>query len=290
MNAALLTPDDVTTTLTGGPLGGMVPVGDHSFIAANGSANALVWNAATGQVVGRSALALGGSPSAITGSGNAFVASDVAGTMTWVSFGPASSAALATPAGAIPAGSRFGISAAPDLLLTGVGDEFTVWSTDKQRPVRSFTRVACRSGDADLLRPRPHRLAGSRSGTTTARSRCATPTPATSLSRSVHLVTGTAQVSFAGDALVVSTYPTAEPAELVVVAPDGAVRRLWRAPEHRRINAFATSGESVAVGLDNGQLLLWDHRRARPTPRPRPRCCPRLADRVQCIRAAPGGG
>ena len=103
VNAALLTPDDVTTTLTGGPLGGMVPVGDHSFIAANGSATALYWNAATGQVVGRSALALGGSPSAVTGSGNAFVASDVAGTMTWVSFGPASSAALATPAGAIPA-------------------------------------------------------------------------------------------------------------------------------------------------------------------------------------------
>ena len=73
-----------------------------------------------------------------------------------------------------------------------------------------------------------------------------------------HLVTGIAQVSFAGDALVVGTYPTAEPAEVVVIARDGAVRRLWRAPAHRRINAFATSDESVAVGLDNGQLLVWD--------------------------------
>src|SRR4029453_6683333 len=53
--------------------------------------------------------------------------------------GPASSAALATPAGAIRAGSRFGISAAPDLLLAGAGREFTVWSTEQQRALRSFS-------------------------------------------------------------------------------------------------------------------------------------------------------
>ena len=54
VNAALLTPDDVTTTLTGGPLGGMVPVGDHSFIAANGSANRAVLE--RGDRAGRRAL------------------------------------------------------------------------------------------------------------------------------------------------------------------------------------------------------------------------------------------
>ena len=55
-----LTPEGGVTTLTGGPLGGMVPAGDHLFISANGSANTLVWNAATDQVLGSYALVLGG--------------------------------------------------------------------------------------------------------------------------------------------------------------------------------------------------------------------------------------
>ncbi len=58
-----------TGTLTGGALGGIVPEGDHLFISANGSANTLVWNAATAQVLGSYPLVLGGSPSAIAGRG-----------------------------------------------------------------------------------------------------------------------------------------------------------------------------------------------------------------------------
>ena len=135
--------------------------------------------------------------------------------------------------------------------------QFTVWSTDKQRAVRSFH--ASRADQAtpifSALDRTGRRVAlGYEDGTVEVRD----ANTGNAIVESVHLVTGTAQVSFAGDALVVGTYPTAEPAELVVVAPDGAVRRLWRAPEHRRINAFATSDESVAVGLDNGQLLVWD--------------------------------
>ena len=68
------------------------------------------------------------------------------------------------------------------------------------------------------------------------------------------VVTGIAEVSFAGDTLVVATYPTTEPAKIVVIARNGAVRRLWRAPADRRINVFATSDESVAIGLDEGCL------------------------------------
>ena len=49
-------------------------------------------------------------------------------------------------------------------------------------------------------------------------SRCATPQPAIVTVEKPHLVTGNAQVSFAGDSVVVSTDPTVDPAELVVVS------------------------------------------------------------------------
>jgi hypothetical protein len=45
---------------------------------------------------------------------------------------------------------------------------------------------------------------------------------------------------------------------VVVVAPDGTHRPLWQAPPHRRITALATSGDMVAVGLDDGRIVLWD--------------------------------
>ncbi len=45
-----------------------------------------------------------------------------------------------------------------------------------------------------------------------------------------YVVTGSAQVSFAGDSVVVSTSPTVDPAELIVVSSNGSVRGLWRAP------------------------------------------------------------
>ena len=123
-------------------------------------------------------------------------------------------------------------------------------------------RVACGSGGADLHRARrapARRVAlGYADGTLEVRD---ADTGEVTVEKP-HLVTGSAQVSFAGDAVVVSTDPTVDPAELVVVSPNGSVRRLWRAPAHRRITAFATSGESVAVGLDDGRLLVWDTARS----------------------------
>ena len=62
---------------------------------------------------------LAGGPGASAISGNAFVATAVAGTMTWGPFGLTSSESLAEPAGQVPAGSRFGVSADPDVLLAG---------------------------------------------------------------------------------------------------------------------------------------------------------------------------
>ena len=158
-DVAILAPEDVTTTLTGGPLGGLIPIQDHSLIAANGSANALVWNAATSQVLGTYPLAIGGSPTAITSSGNGFVASDVAGTMTWVPFARASSASLAVPAGAVAAGSRFGISAARNLLLAGAGHEYAVWDTRAERAASSFT--ASRADQAVATSSRARRYGAS---------------------------------------------------------------------------------------------------------------------------------
>jgi WD40 repeat protein len=245
------------TTLTGGPLGGMVPAGDHLFISANGSANTLVWNAATNQVLGSYPLVLGGSPSAIAGSGNALVASDVAGTMDWVPFTIASSEALAVPAGHAPAGSRFGISAAPNTLLASVGNQYTVWDVEAQHAVATFTAARA---DNELptfsaLDPHARRVAlGYADGTVEVRD---ARTGAVTVEKP-HLVTGNAVVSFAGDALVVSTDSVTEPAKLLVVSPSGSVRQLWHASADRRISAFATSGESVAAGLDDGRLLEWD--------------------------------
>jgi len=40
-------------------------------------------------------------------------------------------------------------------------------------------------------------------------------------------------------------------------------RSLWRAPAHRRITALATSDDAVAVGLDDGRLVMWDSVRHR---------------------------
>ena len=193
------------------------------------------------QVLTTYPLVLGGSPSTITGSGNAFVASDVAGTMTWVPFGLSSSASLAVPVGKVPAGSRFGISAAPNLLLAGVGKEFAVWDTHAQHAVGSFT--ASRADQAvpifTALDRTARRVAlGYADGTVELRDagtgeghgRQASPRHRQ-------------RAGFIRGRRGRRQYrPTVEPAELLVVSPDGSVRRLWRAPAHRRISAFATSG------------------------------------------------
>ena len=256
-----LTPSGGIPTLTGGPLGGMVPFEDHSFISANGSATALVWNAATSQVIATRPLVLGGSPSAIAISRDGFVASDVAGTMTWVPFVPSSSAPLAAPVGKVPAGSRFGISAAPNMLLATAGSELTVWDTQRERVVRSF--AATRADQAvpifTALDATARRVAlGYEDGTLELRN----ADTGKVIVEKPHLVTGIAQVSFAGDSVVVSTSATVDPGELLVVSSHGSVRRLWRSSQHRSIGAFATSGESVAVGLDDGRLLVWDTARS----------------------------
>ncbi len=139
--AARFSPELGTTTLTGGVLGGIAAVNDHAFVTANGSANTLVWDAATQQILATYPVVLGGSPSALVLSGNAIVAADVAGTMSWVPFGLQTSDGLAAHVGQIPAGSRFGTSAAPDVLLTSLGDRFTLWDTRTQRSTDSFAAL-----------------------------------------------------------------------------------------------------------------------------------------------------
>ena len=127
-----------------------------------------------------------------------------------------------------------------------------------QHAVATFTAYACRQRvrpTFTALDRRARRVAlGYADGTVEVRD--ADRTGAVTLEKP-HLVTGNALVSFAGDALLVSTDSITNPAELLVVAPDGSVHRLWHAPANRRIGAFATSGESVAVGLDDGSLLVW---------------------------------
>ena len=216
------------------------------------------------------------------------MATDVAGTMTWVPFGLSSSDSLAVPAGQIASGSRFGVSADPTSLLAGNGNEFTVWDTQAQRAGDTFT--ATRTDHAlpvsSTLDHTATRVAlGYADGTVEVRD----AHRGTVTVEKPQLVDGTAIVSFAGDALVVSTSPTNDPAELVVVAPDASVRHLWRAPAHRRVERVRNRRGFGRGRARRRTAPRVGHGRKPPAPRARPRCDPRVADRVQRVRQAAGG-
>ncbi|HXY93273.1 MAG TPA: WD40 repeat domain-containing protein, partial [Acidimicrobiia bacterium] len=264
-DAALVTfysPQAGTTVLTGGVFGGIAPVGDNDFIAVNGSSTALRWSSTNRTSLSTYPFVLSGVPSALTVSGNgAIVVADNTGAMSYVPLAVATSDSLSSPEGQLPAGSRFATSASSTRLLAVANDRFTVWDVNT-RHGRSFT-VSLPAGRvlySAALDATGRRLAiGYADGSVDLRD--ARSGDITSTEPAV--AGGAALVSFAGDNLVVASVGGSE--TLRLVSPSGAVHSLWRVPADRRITAFATGGDSVGVGLDDGSLLVWpSYRRPRP--------------------------
>ena len=271
---ANLTPEGGVTTLTGGALGGLAPAGPDLFISVNGSANVLVWNVATAQTLGTYRLVLGGSPSAIRDQRQRVRRRrrrrhDDVGAVRPVVVRFARGTRRADRRRVALRRQR-----RPHLVARGRKRVHGLGHADGARRQHVHRRACrttqCRSSARSTTPP-----AGSRSDMPTARSRCAMRAGARSRSRSrarrrhrAGVVRGRrARRQHLSD-------ERSRRAGRRRAERSGAPSLACAA--HRRISVFATAGASVAVGLDDGRLIVWDTVREPPPPRARPRRDPLL--------------
>jgi WD40 repeat protein len=251
-----------TTTLTGGVIGAMVAVGATGFVSANGSTRALAWAASPPQVIREYQLVLTGSPSALAATRSGLLAADVAGSASFVPYVDPAAEDLAAEVGRLSAGSRLARSAAPDLVLGVNGNRFQVWDLRARRVVGTFTAARADGGtlfSAALDRTGRRVAIGYLDGGIEVRDvRTGRVT-----GRAERRVNGAAVVAFAGDDVVGTSDASAAPADAVTVAPDGSVDALVRMPHDRRIAAVETHDATVAVGLDDGTLVVTHTHRPR---------------------------